>query len=141
MRSRDEAETAERERAWTEAKDKEKAEIARLDDEAREKADPEAEATARAKEKAIFAKTVAAEAGAETRVRVEAKAEVRDQDVGILTDVLNKVKAAFNGLKRAMVGAKEETKEKSERSRASVKLGVRAKDDMREKVEGARDEA
>ena len=33
------------------------------------------------------------EAGAETRVRVEAKAEVRDRDLVILTVVLNKVKA------------------------------------------------
>ena len=60
------------------------------------------------------------EAGAETRVRLEAKAEVRDQYVGIFTDVLNKVNAEFNGLKREMVGAEEETKEKSERSRAEV---------------------
>ena len=54
----------------------------------------EYEDTARAKEKSITAKRVEAEAGAETRVRVEAKAEVRDQDVGVLTDLLNKVKAA-----------------------------------------------
>ena len=49
---------------------------------------------------------LAAEAGADTRVRVEAKAEVRERDVGILMDVLNKVKAESNGLKRAMVGSK-----------------------------------
>ena len=82
---------------------------------AREKVDPEAEANVRAKEKAIDAKRVAAESDAETRVRVEAKAEVRDWDVGILTVVLNKVKAASNRLKREMVGAKEYTKDKVER--------------------------
>ena len=70
----------------------------------------EAEATARNKDKSIAAKRVAVEAGAETRVRVEAKAEVRDRDLGILTVVLNKVKAKSNRLKRAMVGAKEDTK-------------------------------
>ena len=74
--------------------------------------DLEAEATAREKEKSIAAKRVAAEAGAETRVRVEAKAEVRDWYVGILVVVLNKFKAASNGLNRAMVGSKEDTKEK-----------------------------
>ena len=63
----------------------------------------------------ISAKRVAAEGGAETRVRVEAKAEVRYLDVGILANVLNKIKAASNRLKRAMVGSKEETKDKSER--------------------------
>ena len=63
----------------------------------------------------ISAKRVAAEGGAETRVRVEAKAEVRYLDVGILANVLNKIKAASNGLKRAMVGSKEETKDKAER--------------------------
>ena len=40
--------------------------------------------------------------------------------MGVLTDVLNKVKDASNGLKRAMVGAKEDTKEKADRSRAEV---------------------
>ena len=52
------------------------------------------------------------ESGAETRFRVETKVEVRDQDLGIFTDVLNKVKAESNELKRAMVGTKEDTKEK-----------------------------
>ena len=47
-----------------------------------------------------------AEAGAETRFRLESKAEVRDQYVGILMDILNKVKAASNGLKRVVVGSK-----------------------------------
>ena len=75
--------------------------------------EPEAEATARAKDKAISAKRVVVEAGAETRVRVEAKAEVRDRYLGIFTVFLNKVKAESNGLKRAMVGAKEDTKEKA----------------------------
>ena len=51
-------------------------------------------------------------AGAETRVRVEAKADIRIQDVGILKYLLNKVKSASNGFKRAMVGAEEETKDK-----------------------------
>ena len=55
--------------------------------------DPESEAAVRAKEKAISAKMVAAEAGVETGVRVEDKAEVRDRDVGILADVLKKFKA------------------------------------------------
>ena len=41
----------------------------------------EAKSTARVKEKDIISKRVA-EAGSVTRVRVEAKAEVRDQDVG-----------------------------------------------------------
>ena len=72
--------------------------------------DTEAEVTARVKEKEIAAKKVAAEAGTMTRVRVEARDEFRDRDVGILRDVLNKVKAESKGLKRAMVGAKEETK-------------------------------
>ena len=40
--------------------------------------DPEVEATLREKEKAIAAKRVVAEAGAETRFRLEAKAEFRD---------------------------------------------------------------
>ena len=88
--------------------------------------DPESEATARAKEKAIAAKRVSAEPGAEARVRVEAKAEVRDQDVGILTDFLNKVKATPNGLKREMVGSEEETNEKVESSMAEVETEERA---------------
>ena len=74
--------------------------------------DPESEATTIAKDKAIAAKRVVVESGAETRVRLEAKVEVRDQDLGIFTDVLNKVKAESNELKRAMVGTKEDTKEK-----------------------------
>ena len=88
--------------------------------------DPEAEATERAKEKAIATNKAAEEAGSETRVRVGGKAEVRDQDVGILMDVLNKVKAASDRLKRAMVGAEEEIKEKEERSRAEVEAEKRA---------------
>ena len=64
--------------------------------------DPEVEVMVREKEKSISAKRVAEEAGAETRVRVEAKAEVVDRDVGILTDFLNKFKASSNGLKREM---------------------------------------
>ena len=75
----------------------------------REKVESEAEATARVKEKAITSKRMA-EAGDMNRFRVEAKAEVRDRDVEILTDILNKVKAASNGLKRAMVVSKEDTK-------------------------------
>ena len=71
--------------------------------------DPESEATTIAKDKAIAAKRVVVEAGAETRVRVESKAEVRDRGEGIFTVFLNKVKAESNGLKRAMVGAEEET--------------------------------
>ena len=47
-----------------------------------------------------------AEAGAETRFRLESKAEVRDQYVGIFMDILNKFKAASNGLKRVVVGSK-----------------------------------
>ena len=72
-----EAETAERARAWAEAKAREKADIARISDKAREKVESEAEATARVKDKAITSKRVE-EAGAVTRVRVEAEAEVRD---------------------------------------------------------------
>ena len=48
------------------------------------------------KETSIAAKRVVAEAGAETRVRVEAKSEVRDWDGGVLTDVLNKFKDVSN---------------------------------------------
>ena len=68
--------------------------------------DPKDKATSREKDKAISAKRVAVESVTETRFRVEAKAEVRDRDLGILIVVLNKVKAESNGLKRAMVGAK-----------------------------------
>ena len=105
---------------WDESKTMEKAEITRISAKARKKVDPEAEATARVKEKAIATKRVAAESGADTRVRVEAKAEVRDRYVGILAVILNKVKAISNGLKRAMVVSEEDTKEKSERSKADV---------------------
>ena len=84
----------------------------------------EAEATARVKEKYITSKRVA-EAGAVTRVRVEAKAEVRDKCVEILTDILNKVKAASNGLKRSMVVSKEDTKEKAKISRAEEEADER----------------
>ena len=63
---------------------------------------------------------MAAEAGAETRFRVEAKAEVRDRYVGILTVILNKVKAESNGLLRAMVEDEEDTKEKVERTWVEV---------------------
>ena len=100
-----EAETVERERAWDKDKARERTEIARIDDKAREKVDPEAKVAARAKEKSTVAKRAAAEAGAETRVRVDSKAEVRDQYVEIWTDVLKKVKDASKGLKREMVGA------------------------------------
>ena len=56
---------------------------------------------------------------------MKSKADVRGWDVGILTYVLNKVKDEFNGLKRAIVGSEEETKEKSERSRAEVEAEER----------------
>ena len=82
--------------------------------------DPEAEVTERANYKAIAANRVAAEASAEIMVRVEAKAEVRDRDVGILTEILKKVEAVSNGLNRVMVVAKEETKDKAERSREEL---------------------
>ena len=62
------------------------------------------------KEKAINSKRVA-EGGSVTKVRVEAKSEVRYWDVGILTDILHNVKAPYNGLKRVIVVSKEETKE------------------------------
>ena len=65
---------------------------------------------------------MAAEDDAETGVRVEANADVRNRDVGILTDFLSKVKATYNGLKREMVGAEEDTKEKAERSREEVEV-------------------
>ena len=116
----------ERARAWDKAKAREKAEITKIAAEDREKMDPEAEATARAKDKATAAKRVVVEASTENRVRVEAKAEFRYWDLGILTVVLNKVKAESNGLKRAMVGAKEDTKDKTERSRAEVEAEERA---------------
>ena len=48
-RAKSEAETAERARAWSEAKAREKAEIARISSEAREKEDSESKATARMK--------------------------------------------------------------------------------------------
>ena len=48
-----------------------------------------------------------------TKVRLEAKAEVRYWDVGIFTDILHNVKAPYNELNRAMVVSKEETKEKA----------------------------
>ena len=73
-----EAETVERARVWADAKAREKAEITRIDVKDREKVKTEAGATAREKEKVIATKRVAAEAGAETRVRVEAKANVRN---------------------------------------------------------------
>ena len=84
----------------------------------RENMETKAKLMTRAKDKAIAVKSVAVEAGNETRVRVETKSEVRDRYLGILTVVLNKVKAESNGLKRSMVGAKEDTKEKAERSRS-----------------------
>ena len=74
----------------------------------------------RAEEKFIAAKRVLVDTGAETRGRLEAKAEVGDRDVGILTDVLNKVKSASNGLKSAVIGSEKEIKGKSERSRSEV---------------------
>ena len=82
--------------------------------------EPEDEGTARLNVKSITAKRLAVEAGAVTRVRVEAKTEVRDSDVGIFLGVLNKVKAASNKLKRAMVASKEEIKENVERSEVEV---------------------
>ena len=123
-----EAETTERARAWAKEKAREKTEIARISDEAREKVEPEAEVTerSRAKEKSIAPKRVAAEDGAETRVRVEAKDDIRDQDVGILTDLLNKVKAESKRLKRTMFGAEEKTKDKAKSSRAEVETEERA---------------
>ena len=82
--------------------------------------DPEADVTARAEDKAIYTKRLALEAGADTSVRVKAKAEVRYQYLGILMVVLSKVKDESNVLKREMVGSKEDTKEKLEMSRAEV---------------------
>ena len=86
----------------------------------------------RANEKAIATKRVTEESGAETTVRVEAKAQVRDQDVEILKVKFNKFKAASNVLKRAIVEAKEETKEKVERSRAEVEADERAAKEEKE---------
>ena len=88
--------------------------------------EPEANVTARVKEKSIAAKRVTSETGAETRVRVEAKSEVRDQYLGILTDFLNKVKAVSKRLKREMVGAEEDTKDQMESSRKEVEEEDRA---------------
>ena len=51
----------------------------------------------------------------------------RDQDVGILTEILNKFKAASNGLKRAMVVPKEETNETVERERSWAEAKVKEK--------------
>ena len=62
-----------RETVWFKSKAREKSDIARITDESREKVESEAEATLRVKEKAINSKRVA-EAGAVTKVRVEAKA-------------------------------------------------------------------
>ena len=56
----------------------------------------EARTRARLKEKAIAAKRVVEKSGGDTRIRFEAKFEVRDRNVGILLDVLNKVNAASN---------------------------------------------
>ena len=67
-----------------------------------------------------------AEAGAKARVRMEYNGKVRYQNVGILMDVLEKVKDAFNGLKREMVRAEEETKKKAESSRVEVEAEDRA---------------
>ena len=59
------------------------------------------------------------------KVKVEANAEVKDWDVGIMTDILNKAKDTTNILKRVMVGAKEDTKEKLERSRSELEAEER----------------
>ena len=61
-----------------------------------------------------------------TKVRVEAKSEVRDWDVGILTEILHNVQAESSILKRAMVVSKEETKEKAKISRAEEEAEERA---------------
>ena len=42
--------------------------------------------------------------------------------MGILTDVLKNVEAALNRLKSAIYGAKENTKEKEESSRAELEV-------------------
>ena len=68
--------------------------------------DPAAEAMAREKDRSISAKRLVVEAGTEARVRVEAKDEAGDWDLGILKVALNKVNSESNGLKREMVGAK-----------------------------------
>ena len=129
-----EAETAERSKTWAKTKVREKVEIYRLAANAREKVDPEAEAAAMEEEKAIAAYMLAKEAGAETRVRVEAKADVRYRGVGILTDFLNKVKDASNDLNRAMVGSEKETKEKFESSRAEVEAEERSAKEEEEAI-------
>ena len=98
-----EAETAARSRDCSKAKAREKAEIARISAEAREKMETEEEVRVMVKEKEIPEKRMEVEDGYVTKVRVEAKAEVRDWNVGILTDVLNKVKAVSNGLKSIIV--------------------------------------
>ena len=131
-RAKSEAENVERARAWSEAKAREKVHIARISAKAREKVRPEAKVMVRAKEKVITANMVVVEAGSETRFRVEAKAEVRDRDVDILTDILKKDKAASNISNGAMVGAKEETKEKAERSRAEVEAEERETEEEEE---------
>ena len=110
-RSKADAETVERARVWYEAKARDKAEITSIAAESREKVESEAEATARVKEKSINSKRVA-EAGDATKIKVETKVEVRDWDVGILTDILHNVKAPLKVLKRAVVVSKEDTKEK-----------------------------
>ena len=86
----------------------------------------------RVKDKSINAKRVVAESGDVIRVRVEAKSEVRDRDVRILADVLNKVKSASNGLNRAVVGSKEDTKDKAERSRAELEAEERSEKEEEE---------
>ena len=100
-----EAENAERERAWSEAKSREKAEIARIYAEARDKVESGDEATARVKDKDINSKRVAA-SGAVTKFRVEAKSEFRYWYVGIFTDILHNVKDPSNEVKRSMVVSK-----------------------------------
>ena len=105
-----------REREWADYKARDKSEIAMITDESREKVESEAEETARVKEKAINSKRVV-EAGAVTKVKVEAKAEVRNWDVGILAEILHNVKASSNRLERKMVVSKKDTKEKAERPR------------------------
>ena len=61
-REKAEAETAEKARAWAEAKAKKKADITRIASKAREKVDPEAKVMARMRERDISAKRVAEEA-------------------------------------------------------------------------------
>ena len=71
---------------------------------------------------------MSAEAGTDTWVRVESKADSRDRYVGILADVLNKVKAESNELKREMVGSKD----KAEMSREEVYAEERAEKEEEE---------